>query len=37
MALVGVVLFAADFLPFVFVRRKEDVGLGGNVIDFCEA
>ena len=31
----GMVL-TAFFLPVVFVRREEGVGLGGGVVDLCE-
>ena len=37
MAVIDEMVFTAFFLPVVFVGREEGVGLGGSVVDFCEA
>ena len=37
MAIIDGMVFTAFFLPVVFVGREECVGLGGDVVDLCQA
>ena len=36
-ALIGIVFFAPNFLPRLFVGREEGIGFGRNVVDLGQA